>query len=181
LINDAQDEINDAIGDAADAAADALNLTDFYAVHIMNYCEGYFEPNATDDNASKNTTFCSPREALFRFNPTEMIENSLPDNVGLDDIQWPQEIEDASRAVRVATLVMFVFYVIGIAFAGLAVITALLATFTEGRLSAFANFVMDIVSGSSGPLGSCLLTINSLDSSPWALHLRSPLPLWSKS
>lgn len=112
----------------------------------MNYCEGYFEPNATDNSASKNTTFCSPREALFNFNPTEIVEDSLPDNVGLDEIQWPQEIEDASRAVRVASLAMFVFYVIGIAFAGFAVITALLATFTEGRLFALANFLMDIVS-----------------------------------
>ena len=36
-------EANDLISDAADKAAEALNLTDFYAVHIMNYCKGYFE------------------------------------------------------------------------------------------------------------------------------------------
>ena len=146
LINDFQDEANDAISDVADAAADALNLTDFYSVHIMNYCEGYFRPNATDDNAKKNTTFCSSRKALFHFNPTQIVEDSLPDSINLSDIQWPEEIQKASRAVKIASIVMFVFYVIGIAFAGLAAITALLATFTEGRLSAFGNFLMDIVS-----------------------------------
>jgi SUR7/PalI family len=146
LINSAQDEANDLISGAADEAAEALNITDFYTVHIMNYCEGFFRPNATADNAKKNTTFCSSRKALFHFNPTQIIEDSLPDNIGLSDIQWPEEIQNASRAVRIAGIVMFVFYVVGIAFAGLAVITALLATFAEGHLSALANFLMDIVS-----------------------------------
>ena len=146
LINDAQDAANDLISDAADEAAEALGLADFYAVHVMNYCDGFFKGNATDKNAGKNTTECSSTKAMFHFNPTQIVEDALPDNVGLDDINWPDEIRDASRAVRIASIVMFVFYVIGIIFAGLAVITALLATFTQGRISAFANFLMDIVS-----------------------------------
>lgn len=121
----------------------------------MNYCKGYFEPNATEDDASKNTTFCSSRKAMFHFNPTRIVEDSLPDNVGLSDINWPDEIRNASRAIRLASIVMFVFYVIGIICAGLAVITAVLSTFTEGRLSALANFLMDIVSYS--PFGELVL------------------------
>jgi SUR7/PalI family len=180
LINDAEQEANDVISNAADKVAEAFNLTDFYAVHIMDYCQGFYKPNATVHGAKKNTTHCSSRKTLFHFDPTKIVEDSLPDNVGLSDLHWPNEIQDASRAVRVASIVMFVFYVIGIAFAGFAVITALLATFTEGRVSAFANFLMDIV--------SFLLLIHrafthhacSLDFSPSALHLRSQLRLLSK-
>ena len=121
----------------------------------MNYCKGDFEPTATENDASKNTTFCSSRKAMFHFNPTRIVEDSLPDSVGLSDINWPDEIQDASRSIRLASIVMFVFYVIGIICAGLAVITALLATFTEGRLSALANFIMDMVSYSSSVGLSC--------------------------
>jgi SUR7/PalI family len=166
IINDAQDEANDLIDNAADRAAEALNLTDFYSVHIMDYCQGYYKPNATVHNAKKNITHCSSRKALFHFNPTKIVEDSLPDNVGLSDIQWPDQIQNASDAVRVASIAMFVLYAIGIAFAALGVVTALLATFTQGRLSAFANFLVDIVSSSPSTM-SCSLAdlICSLDSS----------------
>jgi hypothetical protein len=146
FVNDLQGDLNDLINDAADEVADALNLTDFYSVHLMNYCKGFYEPNATQQGASENITFCSKKEALFHFNPTKIVNDSLPEQISLDQIQWPQEIEDATNAIRVAAIAMFVFYVIGIAFAGLAIIGALLGIFTEGRLSAFANLLLDIVS-----------------------------------
>lgn len=145
FVNDIQGDLNDIISDTADKVADALNLTDFYAVHIMNYCDGFFEPNATVKNSHRNTTFCSKKQALFHFNPTKIIQDSLPSGVTLDDLHWPQGIKDATNAIRAAAIVMFVFYVIGIAFAGLAVIGGILTVFADGRLSAFANFLLDIL------------------------------------
>ncbi|RMZ78436.1 hypothetical protein DV737_g3885, partial [Chaetothyriales sp. CBS 132003] len=158
LTNDLEADINSLLDKAADEVADALNLTDFYSVHIMNYCQGFFEPNSTARHASKNTTFCSSKKALFHFNATETISNSLPDNISLSEIHWPDEIEDATTAVRVASIVMFVFYVIGIACAGLATISAVLAVVASGRLSAGVNFLLDIIAFLALGIASAIAT-----------------------
>ncbi|RMZ90561.1 hypothetical protein DV736_g2217, partial [Chaetothyriales sp. CBS 134916] len=158
LANDLEGDINNLLNEAADAVADALNLTDFYSVHIMNYCDGFFEPNSTARHATKNTTFCSSKKALFHFNATKTISNSLPHNVTLSEIHWPDEIEDATTAVRVASVVMFVFYIIGIVCAGLATIGALVAVIASGRLSAGVNFLLDIIAFLALGIASAIAT-----------------------
>lgn len=64
----------------------------------------------------------------------------------MDDIHWPEDVTDAERTLKTVSRIMIVFYIIGIVFAGLAIITALASIFTEGRLSAFINWLVDIVS-----------------------------------
>lgn len=146
LINDVQETANDLVGEAADFVTDRLNISDFYAVHVMNYCEGMYEDNGTDPNASKNTTRCSRRNAMFHFDPTKIVEENLPGDITLEDIRWPDEIKQATDAIRAASIAMFVFWVVGIAFAGLAAIGALVAIFTSGRLSACGVFALSIIS-----------------------------------
>ena len=146
FINNLEGHANDLISEAADEVADALNLTDFYSVHVMNYCDGFFKGNATEKHPGKNITYCSSKKALFHFNPTRIVEDSLPSQVSLDDINWPKEIQDASNAIRVAAIVMFIFFVVGIAFAGFAAIGAIVTIFSEGRLAAMCNFLLDVVS-----------------------------------
>jgi len=109
----------------------------------MNYCEGYYEPNATIHGTSENVTHCSPLTAFFHFDLTAVVEQELRPGVNLSDIHWPQEIEDTARDIEVAAKVTFVVYVIGIAFAGLAVLGAIFGVF--GRISAFLNFGLDLV------------------------------------
>lgn len=158
LINDAQETANDLIGQAADAVTDRLNISDFYAVHVMNYCEGMFEDNGTDPDASKNTTECSARNALFHFDPTQIIEDHLPGDITLEDLNWPDEIETATDAIRTASIAMFVFWVIGIAFAGLTVIGALVTIFTSGRLSVCGVFAMSLISFLSLGIAAAITT-----------------------
>jgi hypothetical protein len=146
LFNTAQEAANDLIGDAAEAVTDRLNISDFYSVHIMNYCQGEFEPNGTARGASKNTTECSERNALFHFDPAEIIEENLPGDITLEDLRWPDEIDDAINAVRAASIAMFVIWCIGIGFAGLNIGASLFTLFTAGRLSACGVFVLSIVS-----------------------------------
>jgi hypothetical protein len=146
LFNTAQEAANDLIGDAAEAITDRLNISDFYSVHIMNYCQGEFEPNGTAPGASKNTTECSKRNALFHFDPAEIIQEHLPGDITLEDLNWPDEIDDAINAVRAASIAMFVFWCVGIGFAGLNIFASLFTLFTAGRLSACGVFVLSIVS-----------------------------------
>ena len=64
----------------------------------------------------------------------------------MKDIHWPDQIEDAEKTLRVASLAMVVFYIVGVGFAGIAIFAAVLGVFTDGRLSALANFFVDVVS-----------------------------------
>lgn len=146
LLNDAQETANDLLGDAAEEVAQRLNISDFYAVHVMNYCEGEFEPNGTLPNAKKNTTRCSRRNALFSFDPAKTIEDELPEGVTLEDLRWPEEIDDAVKGVRAAAVAMFCLWCIGIGFAGLTAIFGVVSFFTHGRLSACGVFVLSVVS-----------------------------------
>jgi len=145
LINDAEGILNSLISNVTSEIAQALNLSDFYSVHLMDYCQGSYEPNATASNAKMNVSHCSSPSALFHFDPTAVVSSELPSGVNLTDLQWPSEVEDAARAIKVASMVMVIFYIIGIVFAGLAVVGALVTMFTAGRLSACINFMLNIV------------------------------------
>jgi hypothetical protein len=137
--------IQGAVNDITVDIARAVNLHDFYTAHILDFCEGYYKPNASDTHASKNVTNCSNHTALFHFNPQEIIQHELKSGVSLSDIKWPNQIEDAVKALEVAGKTMFVCYCIGIALAGLAVIGAFVGLLLSGRLSALLNFVLCIV------------------------------------
>lgn len=137
------------MNDVASDIARAFDIHDFYTAHIMNFCEGYYEPNTTvtrEQHPSENVTFCSNRTAFFHFDPTAIIQSELAPGVNLTDIHWPSEIEDAIRAVEITSKVMFIFYCIGIGLVGLALIGAAWGVLANGRISAFVNFTLDIVS-----------------------------------
>jgi hypothetical protein len=140
------------LDDAASDIARAFDIHDFYTAHIMNYCEGYYEPNTTvtrEQHPSENVTYCSNRTTFFHFDPTAIIQSELASGVNLTDLHWPSQIEDATKAVEVASKIMFIFYCIGIGFAGLALIGAAWGVLANGRISAFVNFTLDIVSPSN--------------------------------
>lgn len=46
------EKVNDIVGDAAEDLADAIGISDWYSLHILNTCEGDFEG---DDMASKSS------------------------------------------------------------------------------------------------------------------------------
>jgi SUR7/PalI family len=128
----------------------------------MNYCEGYYEPNTTvtrEQHPSENVTHCSNRTALFHFDPTAIIQSELAPGVNLTDLHWPSAIEDGIRAVETASKVMFIFYCIGIAFAGLALIGAAWGFLANGRISASVNFMLDLVSSLTSKAARLVLSL----------------------
>lgn len=56
---DAKDKINDVTGKIADKLAKKIGVKEWYSLHIMDSCEGYFAPNATAVNAGLNITNCT--------------------------------------------------------------------------------------------------------------------------
>ena len=152
LINGLEGDVNSLFDNITSDIAREFKIHDFYTAHIMNYCEGFYEPNTTvtgEEHPSENVTYCSNRTALFHFDPTTIIQKELAPGVNLTDLHWPSEIEDGVKAIEVASKVMFIFYCIGIGFAGLAVIGAAVAVLSNGRISALVNFLLDIVSSPS--------------------------------
>ncbi|KAJ9658502.1 hypothetical protein H2198_003654 [Neophaeococcomyces mojaviensis] len=148
LVNGVQEDINDLVDDVTSDIAASLNISDFYSVHIMNYCEGVFKPNASlaaenGTHVSKNTTYCSPRNAMFHFNVTQIVQDALPSKINLTSIDWPQTITDAQDAVRTASIATEILYIIAIALTGLAFFAAIAGFFTNGRMSACCNVVID--------------------------------------
>ena len=145
ILNQIEKELNKLLDDAESDIASYFELKDFYSAHIMNYCEGYYKPNATVSHPSENITHCSNETAFFHFDPTAIVQSQLKPGLNLTSIHWPKAIENAARDIEVSVKVMFIFYVIGIIFAGLAVLGAIVGVLAGGRLSAFANFALDLV------------------------------------
>ncbi|RYO75491.1 hypothetical protein DL766_009390 [Monosporascus sp. MC13-8B] len=125
--DDLKDEITDKVGDAldnaADKLADALGISQWYSFHIMNVCEGDFAPNATEVGAWYNTTNCTAREPGVKFNLTEVINHEIdmgPLNFNTANVELPDAVRQAVDLLNSALFAIFIFYVLGSAFSGLA-------------------------------------------------------------
>ena len=187
LENDLKNDLNGAIH----SIAQALDIHDFYSAHIMDFCEGYYEPgplaNATV-TPSKNVTDCSNSTSGYNFDPQAILQSQLKSGVTLDDLHWPKELEDAIQAAETAVKAMFVLYCIGVAFAGLAFLGAIFAFFTDGRIGAFVDATLSFVRSVTTLAIIRAANINlSWLSLPWGLrqqlhqHLSSKLPMRSIS
>ena len=97
-----------------------------------------------------------PRATLQR----ELDESEYGSRVNLTDLGWPDSIDDAMRALEIASNAGFVLYCIGIAFAFLALILALATLFTAkgGKLSACANISVDLIAFVAVGVASALAT-----------------------
>ncbi|KAH0846452.1 hypothetical protein AYO21_07112 [Fonsecaea monophora] len=140
-----QEGINDIIGDAATDIASLLGLPDFFNVHVTDYCQGVYSPNSTAPNPRQNVTECSKSTLGFHFEPTKIVQDHLPAGITLDDIHWPSDITDAENTIKIVSRVMVIFYIIGIVLSGIAMFTAAAGIFTNGRLSAFFNWLVDVI------------------------------------
>ena len=112
--------------------------------------QGYYTPsalpNASDPNPSKNVTRCSNRTSLYVFDPTAILSSELNKTVSLSDLKWPSAIQDAVKAVRIASKVMFVCYCIGAACAAAAILGGIVGILFWCNLTAFSNTLLDLVS-----------------------------------
>uniref|UniRef100_A0A0B7KGA8 SUR7 protein n=1 Tax=Bionectria ochroleuca TaxID=29856 RepID=A0A0B7KGA8_BIOOC len=106
------DKLNDLIGGAVDEVADKLGISDWYSVHVMNGCEGSFQPNGTVKSASFQTTNCSDSKAGCNLGPFD---------IKLPDLGWTDDIQANLDSLNEALLGFFVLYVLGITFCGLSI------------------------------------------------------------
>ncbi|KAL2040420.1 hypothetical protein N7G274_006863 [Stereocaulon virgatum] len=141
--NSVQKDINKAASDVAKA----INIHDFYSVHVLDFCEGYYTPSPianTSSTPAKNVTSCSNQTALFHFDATAILQQELKKGINLTELQWPSAVQDGIRAAALASKVMFVVYCIGTTTTALSFIGALISLFALGRLSALVNLAVSM-------------------------------------
>ena len=153
--DDVEEEVKEDIKKIGASIAKEIGLKDFYSIHIMNHCEGYFSPNGT---SKRNVTYCSGGAATSAFNLTAHLQQEL-NQTGLDfnltNMGWTKDIDEGFHTLKLAFDACFILYVMGIIFTGLAFLSAFVAMVWEGRLTALLNI-------SSVATGSFFLTIASI-------------------
>lgn len=167
LINDIPDRISGAVNDAIGEVTERIGIEDFYSAHMLNYCYGQYTPvevaNSTvsHDDISKNVTGCSESQAMYRFDPTEILQEALNKtgvDVTLQDLNWPEDIQKGIDALNALMGAVFVMYIIAIVLIFIALVTSLAAVFGSGRLSACVNVITALLAFLAIGLASALVT-----------------------
>lgn len=82
--------------------ARSLGLHDFYQVGLWNFCQGYLDEGITD---------CSKPEALWWFNPIEILTDQLFSGAS---IALPSEVNTILTILRIGQQIMFGFFLAGV-------------------------------------------------------------------
>ncbi|KAJ2992035.1 hypothetical protein NUW58_g2309 [Xylaria curta] len=123
--------------------ARTLGLHDFYQVGLWNFCEGY---------QSEGITHCSKTNASFWFNPVEILLNELLSGAS---IALPSEVNDVLNILRIASHVMFGFFLGGAILNAVLLVSSLVVLYSKwwsllmGTLSCIAAIIV-IVAASLG-------------------------------
>lgn len=168
ISSDITDELNDAVNSVVESIAEDLGLQDFYSAHLMDYCWGDYTPQAVAnstvhaDQIHKNVSGCSNSTAMFHFDPTEVLERSLNESglgITLDDLNWPDDIQQGLDALRIAYKAMFVLYCIAVGLSFLVLAGSVAGIFlTGGRLSAFINVMLALLAFLAFGIASAIAT-----------------------
>ncbi|KAL7789484.1 actin cortical patch SUR7/pH-response regulator pali [Trichoderma ceciliae] len=165
LGDDAKGKISEITGDIIDDIADELGISDWYSIHIMNACQGFFGANATTTHFKLNVTNCTQSSPSNRFNLTEVLNQELslgPFDISLADISWPDSIQDKIGDLNGALLALFVFYVLGVAFSGLSMLACIPAFLLQDKkIILFANTALASLAAATVTLGSIVATAAS--------------------
>ncbi|KAL7950055.1 actin cortical patch SUR7/pH-response regulator pali [Trichoderma barbatum] len=165
LGDDAKDKINEIAGDIIDDVAERLGVSDWYSIHIMNACWGGFGSNATASHFQLNVTNCTQSSPANRFNLTDIMDRQLslgPFHISLEKIHWPGSIQLKISALNSALMALFVFYVLGVGFSGLAML-ACIPTFVLGekKILLMANTALASLAAATITLASIIATAAS--------------------
>jgi len=168
FIDNVTNSIESDINNEFASLANDLGLHDFYSAHILDFCEGYYEPgpvpNATLSRSSirKNVTSCSNKTAMYTFDPRTILQQELNrtgrGSVNLTALEWPSQVNKGLQALRIASRAAFILYCIAIGFTAVATLFALLSIFFDGRLSAFINVLIDWLAFLAVGLASAIVT-----------------------
>ena len=163
ITNSVTNDINEKI----DEVRERIGVEDWYSAHMLNYCQGQYTPtevaNATvkQDDIKRNVTECSKEKAMYKFDPTKIIQQALNKSgvgITLQDLKWPDDIQKGIDTLNAVMAAMFVLYVIAICLEFIALVTSVVGILTSGRLSACLNIGLIALAFLAIGLASALVT-----------------------
>ncbi|OAP58124.1 hypothetical protein AYL99_07214 [Fonsecaea erecta] len=117
-----------------------LDISEYYSVYAINYCEGKYLPSYQDDNASPVILHCETPSLSRRFDLVTIMESAmkrlgdaLGEDISFDDLDWPNGITSAFVYVQSAGSAMIVFYLIGLSCLILESLAAVWTLFSASR------------------------------------------------
>ncbi|KAL1794956.1 hypothetical protein ACET3X_006772 [Alternaria dauci] len=162
------DSVTNEINEQIDELRARIGVEDWYSAHMLNYCQGQYEPgevaNATlsQSDISKNVTECAESRATYKFDPTQIIQDALNRtgvDITLQDLQWPEDIQNGIDTLNALMAAMFVLYVIAICLIFITLVTSVLGIFIgNGRLTPCVNFLLATLAFLAIGLASALVT-----------------------
>ncbi|KAK2601486.1 hypothetical protein N8I77_010934 [Diaporthe amygdali] len=165
LESEAASILDDIGNDVADKLADELGIEQFYSLHVMNMCEGNYAPNATASNAWQNVTNCTTPMDFSYMNISAMLDKELsvgPFNISLSDLGITEDLQDQLNNLPKLFEALAIMYILGVAFSGLAILTAAAALFiipSGGRKIPLLNFLIAALAMLFLLVGSLLTTV----------------------
>lgn len=168
LLNNITNSIETGIDDEINSIARQFGLHDWYSLHVLDYCEGYYVPgplpNATVTSGDiwENVTACSNHTALFNFNLRSTLQQELDDTghgyINISQLDFPSQVESGINDFREEVKATFVLYCIAIGLLFVAFFSAILSFFLNGRVYSFVNVVIDALACVALLIASALVT-----------------------
>lgn len=100
-------------------------------------------------------------QAAFKFDPEAIIEEKLNETgtgITLQDLDWPEDIDNGIKALHAVQMAVFVLYIVAIVLIFLSLVASLVSLFASGRGSACANVLLAILAFLAIGIGSGLVT-----------------------
>ena len=100
---------------------------------------------------------------IDKFDPTGQLEEQLASGpfggkITLEDLGYPDAIQDGINSINALLQATFIFYVLGIAFAGILILTSIASIFRTGRILSLLNVLLSFLSFLCLGIGSAILT-----------------------
>lgn len=129
--------------------ARSLGLHDFYQVGLWNFCEGY---------TNEGITYCSKPTTLYWFNPVEVLLNELLSGA---TIALPAEINNILNLIKIASHVMFGFFLTGICMNFVSIFLAPITLFSRWWSLPFAiwTFIAALLTTAATIIGTVMSII----------------------
>lgn len=161
----------------SNSSATSLGIHQWYSMHILNYCEGYWAPSAASPNSYKDIVYCAARTSMYDFNLTAILAQELAkggSGVTLSELNWPTSIQSGIDELGSEMDAAFVLYCIGIALSILVMFGGIVGILAWGDLrvvhpnmwlSFFAFLSLDLASGLATNFASRVTNLINVDGS----------------
>lgn len=141
------------VNGTVDTETASLGTAEYFAVFVMNYCEGQYLPNYRASDASAVLTRCEKPSLGKNFDLAKIVEKAIKNlgdllnlDLNLNDLDWPSGITNAFLYVKSAGSAMAAFFIIGLLFLLISVLAGALGLFLENRFVTILLVISSVVS-----------------------------------